>query len=76
MKTNEVCHQLNMTKKIIDDYKEYGLISPKRNDNDYRNFSFGNIQYLCFIQILRNVDINIEEVKYILMIKYCSLIIL
>lgn len=65
MKTNEVCDQLNMTKKAIYYYEECGLIFPKRNNNDYRDYSARDIQCLRFIQTLRNMDISIDEIKEI-----------
>lgn len=65
MRTNEVCDELNMTKKTIYYYEDCHLISPKRDTNGYRDFSLRDIQCLRFIQTLRNMDISIEEIKAI-----------
>lgn len=66
MKTNEVCDILNMTKKTIYYYEECGLILPNRDENGYRDFTKRDIQCLRFIQILRNMNVSIEDIKGIL----------
>ena len=66
MKTNEVEKALGLTKHAILYYEKEGLITPKRNDNGYRNYDESDLQTLQLIKFLRNIDISIDDIKAIL----------
>lgn len=65
MKINEICEQLQLTKKAIYYYEEEGLIKPSRLDNNYREYNTLDVKKLKVIHSLRELDIPIEDIKKI-----------
>ena len=57
---------LNVTKKTLIYYENEGLVKPLRNNNNYRNYSQEDISRIKFILLLREMDVNIEEIKQII----------
>lgn len=55
-----------MTKKALEYYEQQGLISPRIEDNGYRNYSDNDISVLKEIGVLRKLDISIADIKNIL----------
>ena len=54
---------LNVTKKTLIYYENEGLVKPTRDNNNYRNYSQEDISRIKFILLLREMDVNIEEIK-------------
>ncbi|KAB3528839.1 MerR family transcriptional regulator [Alkaliphilus serpentinus] len=44
-------------------YEREGLITPKRMDNGYRDYSQNDLQILLRIKLLRSLHISLEEIK-------------
>lgn len=63
MHINEVEHIVGLSKKSIRYYEENGLLSPKRENNDYRIYSDEDIRKLKIIKFLRELDVSIRELK-------------
>ena len=61
MTTHEVEEMLSITKKTLIYYENEGLVKPLRDNNNYRNYSQEDISRIKFILLLREVDVNIEE---------------
>ena len=57
---------LNVTKKTLIYYENEGLVKPTRDNNNYRNYSQEDISRIKFILLLREMDVNIEEIKQII----------
>lgn len=66
MATHEVEDMLNVTKKTLIYYENEGLVKPLRDNNNYRNYSQEDISKIKFILLLREMDVNIEEIKQII----------
>lgn len=66
MLIKDVCRKCNLTKKAVEYYEEQGLISPKIEDNGYRNYSDEDVSVLKEIGVLRKLGISIAEIKDIL----------
>lgn len=66
MTTHEVEQLLGLTKQTLIYYEKEGLITPLRNENNYRDYSQDDIDILRFIQLLRSMEMTIDEVKSIL----------
>ena len=66
MMTHEVEDMLNVTKKTLIYYENEGLVKPLRDNNNYRNYSQEDISRIKFILLLREMDVNIEEIKQII----------
>lgn len=65
MTTHEVEKMLGSTKQAMIYYKKEGLINPKRNKNGYRNYTQKEIDELKLIQLLRSMDLSIDDIKLI-----------
>ena len=66
MTTHEVEEMLDITKKMLIYYENEGLVKPTRDNNNYRNYSQEDISRIKFILLLREMDVNIEEIKQII----------
>lgn len=66
MLINEVCKKLDLTKKAIEYYIDHNLITPTVLANGYREFSSKDLEILNKINVLRKLDITVEEIKSIL----------
>lgn len=50
MNTKDVCKKLDITVKSLRIYEQYGIVIPKREENNYRNYSNDDsfkIKLLC-----------------------------
>lgn len=66
MKTKELEVQLGVTKQALIYYEKEGLIKPKRDANNYRNYSEEDVEIIKLILFLRSLEITIDEIKLIL----------
>lgn len=66
MTTHEVEEMLSITKKTLIYYENEGLVKPSRDSNNYRNYDQDDISKIKFILLLREMDVNIEEIKQII----------
>ena len=56
MKTNELEKLLGTTKDTLRYYEKEELISPSRDDNGYRNYSYEDIRIIKNIIMLRSFN--------------------
>ena len=66
MTTHEVEEMLDITKKTLIYYENEGLVKPARDSNNYRNYNQEDVSRIKFILLLREMDVNIEEIKQII----------
>lgn len=65
MTIKELEKELNITRANIRYYEKEGLLDPKRNDNEYRNYSKEDIQKLKKIILFRKCNISISNIRLI-----------
>jgi len=63
---NEVCKITGLTKKAIEYYEEKGLITPRIEENGYRNFSSEDVVRLKEISVLRKLGLSIPEIRSVM----------
>lgn len=66
MTTHEIEHMLGITKQALIYYEKEGMINPKRDENNYRNYSSSDLDILRLILLLRSMEVPIDEIKLIL----------
>lgn len=66
MKINELEKALGLSKANIRYYESEGLISPKRTENGYRDYSEADLSILKKIIIMRKLGLSIATIKDIL----------
>lgn len=65
MTTHKVEEMLGITKQSLIYYEKEGLIYPKRNENNYRNYMQKDINILKTILLLRSMEVSIDDIKLI-----------
>ena len=65
MTIKEVEKKLNISRANIRFYEKEGLLEPKRNDNEYRNYSEDDIKRLEKILLFRKCNVSIEDIHLI-----------
>ncbi|MGZ3748661.1 MAG: MerR family transcriptional regulator [Pseudobdellovibrionaceae bacterium] len=55
-----------LSKRMIRHYEDFGLISPKRGENSYRDYSVSDIEQLRGIKAMREVGFSLNEIAQIL----------
>lgn len=63
MKIHEVEEQVGITKKNIRFYEHEGLLSPRRSENGYRNYSEEDVAELKKVKLLRSLSFPLEEIR-------------
>lgn len=66
MTTHEIEQMLGITKQALIYYEKEGMINPKRDENNYRNYSSSDVDILRLILLLRSMEVPIDEIKLIL----------
>jgi len=66
MKTKQLEEMLGITKEALRYYEKEGMIRPKRDENNYRNYSQNDIDILKLVLLLRSMEISIDEIKLIM----------
>ncbi|MCG7345483.1 MerR family transcriptional regulator [Sporosarcina sp. ACRSL] len=59
----EVSQFLGMTKDTLRYYDRIGIVSPSREDNQYRRYSKDDLIDLMNIQIMRYADFSLDEIR-------------
>ena len=65
MNIKEVEKKLNISRANIRFYEKEGLLEPKRNENEYRNYSEEDLKRLEKILLFRKCNISIENIRLI-----------
>jgi len=63
----EVCRLTGLTKKAVEYYVEQGLVSPKPQENGYRDFQDGDVEQLKKIRVLRMLGLSLDEIRAVLL---------
>ncbi len=63
IKINEMETRSGMERANIRFYEREGLITPKRLDNGYRDYSEEDLQIILRIKLLRSLHVSLEEIK-------------
>ena len=63
MTIKEIEERSGMTRANIRFYEQEGLLSPKRLENRYRDYSETDLEVLKRIRLLRTLHISLEEIK-------------
>lgn len=66
MKINEVEKMLEIPKASIRFYEKEGLLTPKRNENRYREYSDEDVERLKKIIVFRKIGLPVEDIKGVL----------
>lgn len=66
MKINEVTRETGLSRRAVKYYEEEGLLSVKKDQNGYRNYSSENLKTLREISAYRKLGIGIKEIKRLL----------
>lgn len=66
MLLNKITKEVGMTKRAIKYYEEKGLLSIKKDDNGYRNYTQEDVETLKKISIYRKLGISIDDIKKLL----------
>ena len=66
MKINEVEELLQISKANIRFYEKEGLLSPKRAENGYRDYSQEDVDRLKEIVLLRKTGMAISDIRGVL----------
>ena len=66
MLLNKIAKEVGMTKRAIKYYEEKGLLSMKKDDNGYRNYTQEDVETLKKISIYRKLGISIDDIKKLL----------
>ena len=62
MTIKEVEKLCNMERATLRFYEQQGLISPRRRENGYREYSQEDVQQLLRIKLLRALGVSLEEI--------------
>lgn len=63
MKINELEDILGVTRATIRYYEEQGLVTPRRSENGYRDYSDEEVKLFQKIIVLRKVGVGVPEIK-------------
>lgn len=63
MYINEVIKITGLSRKALAYYEEKGLVIPSRQDNGYRTYDKEDVDNLQKISLLKDLDLNISEIK-------------
>ena len=66
MKISDLEKELGLTRHTIRYYEKEGFIHPKRDTNDYRDYSNEDVQILKLVKFLRNLNISVDDIKGII----------
>ena len=65
---SELSKKLNITTRAIRYYEDLGIISSKRQNNNYRYFDVKNIEKLKFLVRARKLGFSLEESKQLIIL--------
>jgi putative AdoMet-dependent methyltransferase len=66
MNTKTVCKQLNVSQKALRIYEDLGIIVPKRDENNYRNYGENDLLKLRQLILLKEMGIPLKKINEIL----------
>lgn len=63
MNTNEVCKKLNTSPKALRIYENHNIVVPKRDPNNYRDYSSEDLLRLREVLLLKELGFSLKEIK-------------
>lgn len=63
MNTNEVCKRINTSPKALRIYEDYNIVVPKRDHNNYRDYSQEELIKLREVLLLKELGFSLKEIK-------------
>ncbi|MBZ9676437.1 Cu(I)-responsive transcriptional regulator [Mesorhizobium sp. ES1-1] len=66
MNVGDAAKRSGLPAKTIRYYEEIGLISPRRADNGYRDYSSDDIHRLAFLRRARNLGFSIDDCRQLM----------
>ena len=63
MNTKDVCDGLNVTLKSLRVYEECGIVIPKREENNYRNYSEDDLFKLRTVILLKELGFSLKDIR-------------
>ncbi len=66
MNIGQAAEATGLTAKAIRHYESLGLVVPKRQENDYRDYNLQNVEDLRFLQRARAVGFSLDEAGQLL----------
>lgn len=62
MNTKKVCEALNVTNKALRIYEQYNIVVPKRDSNNYRNYSSNDLVKLRTVIVLKELGFSLKDI--------------
>lgn len=72
MNTNEVCNLINISSKSLRVYEDYGIVIPKREKNNYRNYSEDDLLKLRTVKLLKELGFSLRDIKVLIDNNNCA----
>lgn len=66
MNTKTICNTLNISSKALRLYEEIGIVVPKRDENNYRNYSEDDMLKLRQVLLLKEMGVPLKNIKELL----------
>ena len=66
MNTNEVSRKINISKKSLRIYEEYGIVVPNRKRNNYRDYSEDDVLKLRTVKLLKELGFSLKDIKFLI----------
>lgn len=66
MNTKTICNTLNISSKALRIYEELGIVIPKRDENNYRNYNEDDMLKLRQILLLKEMGVPLKNIKELL----------
>lgn len=66
MNTNEVSRKINISKKSLRIYEEYGIVVPNRKSNNYRDYSEDDVLKLRTVKLLKELGFSLKDIKFLI----------
>ena len=63
MKISEVIQQVDLSRRAVKYYEEQGLITVRKDENGYRNYTKENLADLKEIAAYRKLGISISDIR-------------
>lgn len=66
MNTKKVCTDLNISPKALRIYEEWDIVTPKRDENNYRNYDENDLLKLRQVILLKELGFSLKDIKTLL----------
>ena len=63
MLRNEIQNKTGLTRKAIEYYEEKGLITPRKSENGYRDYSEKDLEVLTTVALFRKIGLSVAEIE-------------